>query len=457
MSGLLTFLKPKSRRILERGTYHNGIARVSCEDGTFNYVNQKGRILFKKGFREAEEFFDECAIADHCLINSKGEVLYEDAERLKGAENLFVIYHPSELHETTCALVNSNGKRLTGFEYTFFSVTEIGSIRAGYRRYERRSSVKDLDQYLWWCKLDFDGKEITPRLSYKQSRVNDSLLTCFIYNRDINCHCLYNRVENVIVARDVEFMSETKQFRKLSKPIKNAFEEPSLDQGAKYGVLDMDLGPVLPVVFDMIVPSTEPRPVVGYSRGERGPFADTDFYIVKSGDYYGLYSTSGKCLMEPGYKDIQTKSNRFFFADSGEALCVYSVDDGGIRTLIKHDFKRVKGSPRLINYHLRYSIIKRDTPSLLFVPFRDPATGRIGLVDDKMRILLYPKYESIDFDKPREGLTASYGNVSERYTLEQLDKDWEESGQVLDLQGFPKEILEEEKENEDSLTGESGA
>lgn len=447
-------MKPKSRRILERSTYHNGVALVRCEDGTFNYVNQKGRILFKKGFREAEEFFDECAIADHCLINSKGEVLYEDADRLKGKENLFVIYHPSELHETTCALVNSNGKRLTGFDYTFFSVIENDSIRAGYRRFERRSFVKDLDQYLWWCKLDFDGKEITPRLSYIQNKINDSLLTCFIYNRDINCHCLYNRVENVIVARDVEFMSETKQFRKNSKRIQNPFEGP-FDHKVKYGVLDFDLRPVIPVVFDMIVPATEPRRIVGYSQGESGPFADTDFYIVKSGDYYGLYSTSGKCLMEPRYKDIQTKSNRFFFADSGEALCVYSVDDGRIRTLIKHDYKRVKGSPRLINYTLRYSIIKRDIPSLLLVPFRDPATGRIGLVDDKMRILLYPKYESIEFDKPREGLTASYGYISERYTLEQLDKDWEESGQVLDLQGFPKEILEEEKESGDSLTGES--
>ena len=254
MKGFNLF-KPKSRIIVNKDDYHNGVARVQCKDGHYNYVDTKEHFLFKSGFYKAEEFTGPCAIADDQLLKYDGQVLFNGSvSHLKGMESYFVVYKNS-YQDQKCALVSPEGERLTEYEYSRIYVGRNGAIIASYtkKKYSPLSLSAIDGESLWWCELDSNGKELTPRMSYDREWVNDSLCTCRIYNwnRFDPCSCLYNTKEKVIVRKSVRYIEETKQYR-FSEVTSSDDSYDSEERGTarKYGILNLDLKEVLPAQFD---------------------------------------------------------------------------------------------------------------------------------------------------------------------------------------------------------------
>ena len=441
---------PKSHIIIEKGNYYNGVSRVKCKDGLYHYINEKGRFLFKNGFYRAEEFSSTCAIADDNLLKCDGQILLTgDIERLKGMESLFVIYQ-HRYHDDKCALVSSDGNILTGYDYSRISVAKDGSIQAYFIKNEyspiKLGSVIN-KEYIWWCKLDSTGAEITPRLSFDKQMVNDTLCTCRVYKGRSYSYCLYNIEDNSIIRTDVQYLPETKQYRLLKQIDLSLFRDEEEYNNPKYGIIDLNFKEVIPAQFDSIIPSTCPHRKTPYLIGEfpEGPFAETRLYIVKAYEQYGLYDNNGNCYIEPCYKDIQSSSNRYFLLESDKGIYFYdNEDDRKIRVLIEHELTPPTEKNKLVFYNKRYEIFRRKDGSYFFTIFKDPKNGHLGIVDDRMRVLLPSDYVSIDYNSLSNTVKAILPSRVEEYTLEQLEQGWSETKPFIHITHFPELVTEED-------------
>lgn len=443
---LLHLFLPKKRIIVSRGDYHNGVARVACRDRRYNYVNGKGRFLFKEGFSQAEEFIGACAIADRLLLRCDGKILFSGrVKRLGGMESLFVAYEDSSYKESLCALFGSDGTQLTGFDYTHFTVNAEGTISASYTKKEfsavgPRRVAKE--ENLWWCRLDPAGKELTPRLSFQKQMIDDSLCTCWVYNKGYECRCLYDIDKNVIVHKAICFFPETRQYR-VTKVV-SAEGEPTV---YKCGIVDLQLNEIIPAQFDRIFPATHPHTAKPMGIGEKqpeGPFAQTELYIVKANNHYGLYDTSGDCLLEPLYKDIQSKSCSLFFLDSDKGIMAYDAADGKARLLVRHIASAPTGKDRTVYFKKRYHFYKSADEAFYFTLFRDPDSGRLGIVDDRRRVLLPPEFDDVDYNLAKGTVTLVRPDRTEEYSLPQLEQKWMESKPMLDMTRLPWDVSEED-------------
>ena len=449
---VFNIFKPKSRIIISKGDYHNGVARVQCKDGLFNYVDAKGHFLFKTGFHKAEEFTSPCAIADNQLLKYDGRVLFQgNTERLKDMESLFVVYKHS-FHDDRCALVSSDGQQLTGFDYSRIHVDRNGVIIGSFTRkeYSPISYNRVIEEtHLWWCKLGADGKELMPRMSYDKEWVNDSLCTCRIYNWNdfVPCSCLYDTKNNVIVQTSIRYLEETKQYRIVEfVPSESRFFHKEEESRKKAKIVDLTFNEILPAQFDEVFPSTRPhhRHLLSHER-PKGPFNQTNHYIVKANDNYGLYDTRGNCLLEPRYSDIQSSNDTVFLIDSDKGILVYDVaEDRQVRSLIEHIIDPLTIKTPNVYYRRKYDLYKSEDGTFFFTLFRDPESGKLGIVDDRLRVLLPPEYDDIDSNFLGKTFSAILPTRTETYTQAQLIQKWEESKLTLQINRFAKEVTEED-------------
>lgn len=76
--------------------------------------------------------------------------------------------------------------------------------------------------------------------------------------------------------------------------------------------------------------------------------------------------------------------------------------------------------------------------------FKDSESGKLGIVDDRLRVFLPPEYDDVIYNSIGKTFTAICSDRTEIYMLVQLEKKWDISKPILHLNRFPEEVPEEE-------------
>lgn len=442
MFNIFSFLIPKSKQIVEKGEYYNGVARVKCKNGLYNFVNEKGRFLFKEGFRHADEFIGTHTVAGHQLINIHGEIRhYEKIEKLENHEGIFAVWHHDyQIDNNLCAFMNNMGKLLTPFNYSYYNLRPDGTIYAAYKYEKRRSSlsISAKPEESWYTILDSTLKEITPRLGHEKIKVNDSLQICHLYNENgSKTICLYDAKSKEIISRNiVSYIPESGHYIMWAYEAKFEYDRIYLHEWTsvnykKYGILDSNMNPVINCIYDKV--STSPNDVfifrdkpeyIFHKAMHEAPIR-TRYYFVHNSNLKGLYSETGTCIMEPRFNSIKTKDYKTFIAETNNSICIYSEDEEAVRVLAREQAYVAEGK-----YSDRY-----------FIRYIDPETGKVGITDDKLNVILAPIYDSIEYNG--ESFTAMNGNTTIRYFWNQYINDNNDTFAKLNLKDFPIENYDE--------------
>ena len=442
MLKLFLFLVPKSRQILEKGEYRHGVARVKRKDGLYNFVNEKGRFLFKEGFHQADEFIGTHTVAGHQLINIHGEIRhYEKIEKLENHDGIFAVWHHDyQIDDNLCAFMNNMGELLTLFNYSYYSLRQDGTIYASYRHVKRSSSlgISAKSEESWYTILDSTLKEITPRLGHDKIKVNDSLQICHVYNENgFRTICLYDAESKKIISWNiVSHIPESGHYIIWTDKTKFKYEGFYLHEWVsvdykKYGIVDSDMNPIINCIYDKV--STLPndrftfidKPEDIFRKALHKAPIRTGYYFVHNSDLKGLYTEGGKCIMEPRYKSIKTKDYKTFIAETGSSIHIYSEEDGFVRVFARENIY-VAENNRCERYFIRYI---------------DPETGKTGIIDDNLNVILAPIYDSIEYNN--DSFTAWKGNTAVRYFWDQYITDNKDNFTKLNLKVFPIENLDE--------------
>lgn len=145
------------------------------------------------------------------------------------------------------------------------------------------------------------------------------------------------------------------------------------------------------------------------------------------------------------YRDIQSSNDSFFLIDSDKGILAYDVvDDRRIRVLIEHIINPPIGKNKLIFYSRRYELCKSEDGQVFFTMFKDSESGKLGIVDDRLRVFLPPEYDDVIYNSIGKTFTAICSDRTEIYMLVQLEKKWDISKPILHLNRFPEEVPEEE-------------
>jgi len=145
------------------------------------------------------------------------------------------------------------------------------------------------------------------------------------------------------------------------------------------------------------------------------------------------------------YRDIQSSNDSFFLIDSDKGILAYDVvDDRRIRVLIEHIINPPTEKNKLVFYSRRYELCKSEDGQVFFTMYKDPDNGKLGIVDDQLRVLLPPEYDDVKYNSIGKTFTAICPDRTEVYTLTQLIQRWDISKPILHLNRFPEEVPEEE-------------
>lgn len=457
MLNIFSFLIPKSKQIIEKGEYHNGVARVKCKDGRYNFINEKGRFLFKEGFHKADEFTGTHTIAGCQLINIHGEIRhFTKIEKLDNHEGIFAVWHHDySAHQDRCAFMNNMGELLTTFSYSYYKLRPDGTIYASYssKKYSSPLGLIVKPEESWYTILDSMLKEITPRLGQERIRINDSLQICYTYPKNGSKRiCLYNTESNEIISRNiVSYIPESGHYIEWKYEYKFEYDaiyshEWKSEPYVKYGILAPDMTPVINCIYDAIstypnegfIFRNDPESIFGKALHETP--TRTRYYFVNNSNLKGLYTESGKCIMEPRYDKIKSKDYKNFIAESKQSICIYSEEDGFVRLLAQHHVNQYGPSKNMTYIEKKFSVIESKPLDRYFIGYNDPDTGKTGLIDDRLNIILDPIYDSIDYN--HESFTAWKGNTSKRYFWDQYIKD-NNIFRKLNLNDFPIENMDE--------------
>jgi DNA polymerase III epsilon subunit-like protein len=445
MNLIKRLLLPKWRRIVETGSYYKGLARVKCEDGSYNFIDGKKHFLFKKGFVEAEEFLFDCVIADHQLYNTRGKIAVRGyADVINGTDEWIIVYAYRESENG--ALVSHNGTVLSSFEYTSIKYS-MNHFLAFCQREETDWVFPKQTRILesWYCFLDRDGQEESFRYatmpnSPKRVDIDEklSLVSIYLdrkeYPRDPcrYCTCLINRENNQILLRNCAYVKELQHIVFGRLTLKNCSYPEDQDSWTYLkGVWSVNNSAMLiPPVYEDITPDL-----------------NQGFYITRTSyNKYGLYDCEGKVLIEPKYDKLIIPDIGYciFVESKQEGIGIANPDtDFHVHWIVKHDIR--KATERVVLYDKEYRI--QRSGRLYFSIFQDEGSQKKGLVDEYLHIILPGKYESIDI-LPNDIIIAKDGINKNRFFLEDLENDWRErTGGKLNVQSYPVDLTQAEYDN----------
>ena len=443
----MRLFRPKGRRIVEKGPFYKGLARVKCEDGNYNFIDEKNHFLFKRGFAEAEEFLFDCIIADHQLYNTKGEVEVSGyAESIKGTEERIIVF-PYRKGENG-ALVSHDGVVLSSFEYTSIRYEKncfIADCQRGERDVVFPSHTRILES--WYCFLSLEGKEESFRyatMPNSPKRVDFdeklSLVSIYLDRKEYPndpcryCTCLINRENNQIMLRNCSYVKELRHvvFGKLTHKQRRYPED---QDGWTYlkGVWSVDNN-------SMIIPPVYKDITLDHNQG---------LYITKTNfNKYGLYDYKGKFLIEPKYDKLIIPDRGYcvFVESKREGIGIANPDtDFHVHWILKHDI--TKATNNFVFYDKEYHIHCSEIGRLYFSIFQDEDSQKKGIVDEYSHIILPARYESIDV-LPDDIITVKDGTNEKRFFFKDLEIGWKErTGHKLIVQSYPIDLSSAEYDN----------
>lgn len=443
MKSIANIFIPKRKQVLEKGEYFHGLARVKCADGSYNYVTQKNRFLFPKGFYEAEEFIYACAIADGTLYDAAGKVAVKGkAKPIKGTSDYVIIY--DSFIESRGALVTHDGIVLTPHLYSSISYSSE-RFYANYKR-EQESFHHKITTESWFCFLDKDGKEISFRYATMPSspervRIDEKLSLVSIYPvREAYsnfCTCLVNRETNEILLKNCTYVEGVSHvifgewiFR--PKPYIDTLEDDWEEKVLLKGVWRKDGGVIIPAVFKSIK----------YD-------ANQGYYIVESSSsLFGLYDSDGHLLVEPKYeKLIIPDSGNTVFVEAKHLGVGIAVPDSNfdVYRIASNEYKRLRTN--LFDFKKRYVIHCTKKGRLFFSIFQDPETLQEGIMDEYRHILLSAQFDAIRI-QDEDVVIASCGEETSRFFIDELYKQWANgNNQRLDFSGYSLDLTRAELDN----------